>query len=151
MLLKLDELRCGLHYVFTHDDAQLGDKRKVAGAAIEQALQRLKEYQLKLHEKLQVIDPFISGYRMPPVDTWAPSSIETYLSTPAIPKLHVDQAGGITEWWAAQEKSGSPVARMGLDTFRAKMAIGTPLLQDLDKVLGILEGRQTTDPGPLNI
>ncbi|KEP49957.1 hAT family dimerization protein [Rhizoctonia solani 123E] len=134
-----------------------------------------------------MVDPFISGFQMTTSNTPLLSSMETYLSSPAMPKSYIDQAGGLMEWWAAQEKSGSPVARMaldvlsspatsvdaerafsggrmtvnyqqhrmGLDTFRAKMAIGswygTPLLQDLEEVLGILDGRRTTDPGPLNI
>lgn len=45
--------------------------------------------------------------------------------------------------------------RMGLETFRAKMAVGawfgTPLMQDVEEVMEIIEGRGTTSPEPLDL
>ncbi|KDN34555.1 hypothetical protein RSAG8_12358, partial [Rhizoctonia solani AG-8 WAC10335] len=49
-LRRLDGLRTRLAEIQTHDDAQLEDKHRVTGVAIERALQRMKEHQLKLRE-----------------------------------------------------------------------------------------------------
>ncbi|KAH7344142.1 hypothetical protein B0J17DRAFT_703853 [Rhizoctonia solani] len=47
-LRNLDGLRTRLAKIPTHDDAQLQSKHKIAGTAIGQTLQRMKEHQLKL-------------------------------------------------------------------------------------------------------
>ena len=45
--------------------------------------------------------------------------------------------------------------QMGLDTFHASMAVGawfgTPLLQDVEEVMGIIGGRGTMSPKPLDL
>ncbi|CAE6390473.1 unnamed protein product [Rhizoctonia solani] len=50
-LRGIDELRARLADIQTHGNAQLIDKHRATGAAIERALQRMKEHQLKLREE----------------------------------------------------------------------------------------------------
>ncbi|KAG8686710.1 hypothetical protein FRC11_008498 [Ceratobasidium sp. 423] len=50
-LRKLDEFRTRLAEIPTYNDARLKEKHKNTGAAIGRALTRMKEHQLKLHNK----------------------------------------------------------------------------------------------------
>ncbi|KAG8726835.1 hypothetical protein FRC11_014377, partial [Ceratobasidium sp. 423] len=50
-LRKLDEFRTRLAEIPTYNDARLKEKHKNTGAAIGRALMRMKEHQLKLHNK----------------------------------------------------------------------------------------------------
>ncbi|CAE6426196.1 unnamed protein product [Rhizoctonia solani] len=51
---------------------------------------------------MQVVDPFMSGFQTVTTNASPLLSIESYLSTPAIPRSYIDQADGLMAWYVAQ-------------------------------------------------